>query len=71
VSPHQLIDGVLPAAVAVQFDELFVGPVDHFGDCLFRGDWSGEASDHRSVRFLATIAQPSPRPRCETLILFQ
>jgi hypothetical protein len=33
--PHQLINRILPTVVAEEFNELFVGRVDHFGDCLF------------------------------------
>ena len=35
VPPHQLVNRLLPTVVAEEFDELFVGRVDHFGDSLF------------------------------------
>ncbi len=55
--PHQLVNGILSTAVAEEFDELFIGRVDHFGDCLLtRVKYSAEL-DHSTGRILAAIRQ--------------
>jgi hypothetical protein len=55
VPPHQLVKRILSTVLTEEFDELFVGRVDHFGDCLFtRVEYSG-----RSVSFFVGCDQRS------------
>lgn len=59
VPPHQLVNRILPTVVAEEFDELFVGRVDHFGYCLFTRTKYSARLDRPGNRILAANQQES------------
>ena len=59
VSPYQLVNRILPTLVAEEFDELLIGRVDHFGDCLFTRIEYSARLDRPGNRILAANQQES------------